>query len=272
MAATAVVVEGGGMKATFAHGALCAFEEAGWRDFSIYGTSAGGAVGAWFAAGQAEYARKTWDYAADPRFLDYGRLLRGGPLLDHDALIDIVYAKEMPLDVPAVRRHRHPVVVTASDADTGETLVADVRRGDTLAWLRATGRLPLFSGPPVTLEGRRLVDGGVLEPIPLRRAVEDGHKHILLLANTPPGPRRSDARMVLHLAGRRYPALRQAILEHEARKESALALAAAPPAGVRVDVVRSPPGGPHRLDRRLALLHAHLERGRQAGHDYLKGV
>ena len=77
MTKRALVVEGGGMKAAYANGVLSAFEELGHTAWdAIYGTSAGGALAAWFAAGQARHAEKTWEYAADRRILSYRRFLR----------------------------------------------------------------------------------------------------------------------------------------------------------------------------------------------------
>lgn len=262
------------MKAVFANGVLSAFEEHGHTGFdALYGTSAGGALAAWFAARQARFAEGTWRYARDRRILSYGRMLRGGPLLDHDALLDIVYRREMPLDVEALRKHPSPVVVTASDIDTGGLVTQDIRHEDPIPWLRATGRLPLFSGPPVQIGSRRLIDGGNIEPIPIHRAIAAGHRHILAILNTAPGERRRDSGAVLRAAASRYPALRAGIMGHEARKDAAIALCMDPPDGVRVDVIRpEDAGGVHRLERNLERLNAHLARGRAAGRAYLEGV
>ena len=48
--------------------------------------------------------------------------------------------------------------------------------------LRATSCLPVMAGPPVELEGgRRFLDGGVSEPVPIRTALADGATHALVL-------------------------------------------------------------------------------------------
>jgi len=262
------------MKAAYAGGVLAAFEEACHRPFdAIYGTSAGGALGAWFAAGQARFAEKTWDYAADRRILSYRRLLRGGPLLDHEGLLDIVYVREHPLDLAALRRCPVPVVVTAVDVATGEVAYQDLRHGDAIAWLKATGRLPIASGDPVPIDGRRYLDGGIADPIPVRKAVADGHRRVTLVLNTPAGPRRKDSYLVSALTARRYPALRHGILHHQEVKDEAMAFVAAPPPGVTVDVIR-PAGslGVHRLSRDLTAIRAAIEQGRADGRAHLARV
>jgi len=264
----ALVIEGGGMKAAFANGVLTAFEQARHRPFSgVYGTSAGGALAAWFSAGQAGFAEGTWRYARDPRFLSIRRALLGrGPFLDHELLLDQVYVAEHPLDVEAVRRAPWPVVVTAADVDTGECVYQDIRGHDVLSWLKATGRLPFASGPPVEIGGRRFVDGGVLDPIPVRRAIDDGADRVTLILNKPVERRKADSRFVLEMASRRYPALRDGIVQHHAIKAHAIAFALDPPDGVRVDVIRPPSDtGVSRMSRDMDRIRRAVSWGRDAG-------
>ena len=262
------------MKAAYAGGVLSAFEEAGHRPFdAVYGTSAGGALGAWFSAGQARFAERTWDYAADRRILSYRRFLRGGPLLDHEGLLDIVYVKEAPLDQDAIRRCPHPVVVTAVDIHTGETVYHDLRQGDIIPWLKATGRLPLGSGAPVVIGGRALLDGGIFDPIPVRRAVADGHTQVTVVLNTHPGRRKPDHPLAAAYVARRYPRLRDGILRHAAIKQEAIDFAKAPPPGIRCDLVRpARPTGLTRLTRDLGKIRAAIEMGRRDGRAHLDGI
>lgn len=267
----ALVIEGGGMKAAYANGVLSAFEAAGMHFDAVYGTSAGGALGAWFSAGQARYAEETWKYASDPRILSYPRWLsRRGPLLDHEALLDIVYVQEHPIDQKAIRACSHPVIVTAVDTRTGKVRYQDLRKGNIIAWLKATGRLPLASGQPVPIGGRLYLDGGIVDPIPARRAIADGHDHLTVVLNTPPGARKRDNYVISAYTARRYPALRHGILHHHDVKEEALAFLAAPPPGVRIDIVRPTRAtGLSRLTRDLATIQTAIEQGRQDGQTHL---
>jgi NTE family protein len=64
---------------------------------------------------------------------------------------------------------RVPVAVVATDVDTGEAVV--FRSGSVRDAVRASCSFPGFF-PPMTIDGRRLVDGGVTEVVPVRRARE----------------------------------------------------------------------------------------------------
>ena len=206
------------MKAAYANGVLTAFEEAGHTTWdAVYGTSAGGALAAWFAAGQAKRAEHTWTYAADRRILDYRRFLRRrGPLLDHDALYEIVYELEHPIDQAAIHRCAYPVIVTASRLRDGGTTYHDLRDGRIIPWLKATGRLPFAAGHPVRIHGEDFLDGGINDPIPVRKAVEDGATMTLIVKWPAETPARRRTRS-FRLTARRYPALRRGILDHAER-------------------------------------------------------
>lgn len=255
------------MKAAYANGVLTAFERAGFHDWAaVVGTSAGGALAAWYAAGQAEYAEGTWKYAADPRIMNYQRALTlQGPLLDHDRLWYDVYENEHPLDIDALRKAPWPVIVTVADVERAEVLYPDVRKQDDPgAWIRATGRLPFASGPSVEIHGRQYVDGGVLDPIPLRYAIDElNADHITLITNKQPGPQRKDPRLLVELAARRYPALRQGLIDHNALKQAAYKLAQDPPEGVTIDHIH--PSRPTRLTR-LSRDQAKVKDGLELGH------
>src|SRR5436853_616842 len=83
-----------------------------------------------------------------------------------------------------------------------EAIYHDLRQGDIIAWLKATGRLPFASGPPVTIDGRTLLDGGILDPIPARKAVADGATELTIVLNKPPGPRVRDNAVIAGMAAR----------------------------------------------------------------------
>lgn len=269
-----MVIEGGGMKAAYANGVLSAFEEAGLRAWDlVIGTSAGGALAAWYAAGQAVFAQGTWDYSRDPAVLSYGRWLRRrGPVLDHEYLLDSVYVQHHPLDQRRLRAAPFPVVVTASRTLDGGTTYHDLRDGPIIPWLKATGRLPLGAGPPVRIDDIEYLDGGITDPVPVRHAVEvRGMTDITLITNAAAGVVGKDNPFVARLLARKYPALADGIVHHQQRKEAAVAYALAPPPGITARVVRpSRPTRLGRLTRDKAMLDAAIALGRADAAVYLR--
>ena len=73
------------------------------------------------------------------------------------------------LPMPTFEGLRVPVIVLATDVDTGEPVV--FREGNLRDAVRASCSFPgVF--PPMVLDGRRLFDGGVSEVVPVRLARE----------------------------------------------------------------------------------------------------
>lgn len=272
----ALVIEGGGMKAAYANGVLTAFEWAGYHPWDVViGTSAGGALAAWYSAGQAEYAEETWPYASDPRIMSIRRALTGqGPLLDHEALLTIVYEDEHPLDVEAVRDAPWPVIVTAADCHTGEMAYVDIRGEDVISWLKATGRLPIGSGPPVPIHGQEWVDGGVIDPVPTKYVVNElGATDVTLITNKPIGKKKNDAKFLVERVAKKYPALREGLLLHQEIKFEGVQFVRHPPEGVEGTII-APTNKTrlHRLSRNLEHIQEGLDLGHADGEAYLRSL
>ncbi|PSG96123.1 hypothetical protein BRD56_12135 [Thermoplasmatales archaeon SW_10_69_26] len=267
----ALVIEGGGMRGAYANGVLARLQQADVSFDAVYGTSAGGALAAWFAAGQADRAARTWDYVNDERILSYRRwLTRQGPLLDHDGLFEIVYQDERPLDVDAVREAPFPVIVPATEVETGEGVYQDLRDGDVIDWLRATGRLPLASGPPVEIDGTAYLDGGLADPIPIEKAIEDGADEIVVVLNRPERKSEAESWILGAVVGQRFPELFDLVRRHAEIWNDQAAIARDPPPGVETTLIH-----PEeylelaRLSRDQAKIENAIETGREDADEWL---
>jgi predicted patatin/cPLA2 family phospholipase len=230
----ALVVEGGGMRGAYAAGAIIGLQQAGERFDAVYASSSGACSAAYFAAGQPEGLSIWREHLDGPKLIRASNLLRGRPLLDLGYLVDEVFARRVPLDVAALRRAPHPTWVTVTHAGTGEAEHRDLRREKApLETLRASAALPFAYGRTVKLDGARYVDGGLADPIPLRRALEDGADEVTVVLTRPRGYRRPPARRALVALSSPHRGARRAMATMHERYNQALDLAEATP-GVRV--------------------------------------
>lgn len=254
------------MRATYASGVAQRLQEAGVVPEAIYGTSAGGAIGAWYAAGQMDVGVATWEHANDPKLMSVRRaILRGGPMIDFRALYGEWYPNFFGMDVERIRKSAYPVFVTVTDLDTLETLHVDLRTAeDPLVMLHATSAIPLIAESPVRVGKRRLVDGGTTDPLPVAKAIADGWRDLVVIANRPPGARKPESPLAIRLLAARFPTLTEATATRHVVYDDALRLARAPPDGVRVRVVQPRRGlGVSRLTRDKAKLRAAIDEGRR---------
>jgi len=154
---------GGGVKCFAQLGALQAFERAGLRVRAVAATSAGGLVGAGFAAGHS-VAYLIDELASTQRAARFRRARHGEALLDaraaHDVIRKLVGARTFA-------QLRVPLALTAVDLDSGARHI--LCSGGVAPALRAAIAIPgLF--PPEIIGGMRLIDGGAADPVPVRAA------------------------------------------------------------------------------------------------------
>jgi hypothetical protein len=105
----ALVVEGGGSRATFSAGMAAAVEDRGLTPLldDVYGVSAGSLNAAWLVAGKAREAMSPWtDRSVMRGTIDPRRVLRGGRAVDlsHLAAEGRLLHVRPPDDAPAVSR------------------------------------------------------------------------------------------------------------------------------------------------------------------------
>jgi len=158
-----VALSGGGAHAAAHAGAMLALDRAGIPVAGMAGVSGGALVAAAWAGGADLRGLVNQAAALHPWTWVRGW---GGGLLSGTRLGMMI---DEFLPVPTFEGLRVPVIVVATDVDTGEAVV--FREGNVRDAVRASCSFPgVF--PPMLLAGRRLVDGGVSEVVPVRRARE----------------------------------------------------------------------------------------------------
>jgi predicted patatin/cPLA2 family phospholipase len=190
---TGLVVQGGGMRGTYSIGALKSLEEHGLRDAFdvVIGSSAGAINACYFVAGQADDAIK--GYCIDlsgKRFINPWRFWR---IVDIDFLVDSVIKGTRYLDSEAVTRSIAKICIPVTRADDGTYVIKSPHPSSELyEILRATSALPILFGKSVGLDdGKRYVDGGVVDSVPFLKAVELGCTDIVVVITSPLSRRRN---------------------------------------------------------------------------------
>lgn len=152
---------GGGTRGSAHIGVLQALEDIGCRVAALAGTSAGGLVGAVYAAGYSPQQILEAFGAVNQETL-FGRDPQDNPSILgvsglHTALNDL-------LGDITFEELKIPFAVTATDLDHGREVI--LRRGKVMEAVLATIAIPGVL-PHQSFGGMRLVDGGVLDPVPV---------------------------------------------------------------------------------------------------------
>ena len=289
-----LAIEGGGMRGTVTAGMALALHELGLMPAfdAVYGASAGAITGAWLLSSRPEGMRGWTEPSYAKELIRWSSMLRGRPVVDVRALIEVVYQTEWPMDFASVLAspvEYHPL---ATDAATGAS--TDLRPliddpAELRLALRASASLPFLAGPPVRLRDRRFYDAGVAESIPFRTPLAQGATHVLVLRSRPgpviattaggasvngvavngvrlPRPPRSIRLLARTTLRKESPELRTALFTRAARTAADVARIAELEADGRALSIRPSAAAPPvtRLTTDGRLLAAAFDEGRQA--------
>lgn len=198
---TSLVLEGGGLRGIYSSGILkFLMEKEIWFPYVI-GVSSGACNGSNYVSRQIQRNRiVNIDFVQDPRYLSVRRWLLGGELFGMDFLFDTLPNDLVPFDFKTFESSEQVMVTGVSDCITGEPVYFNQHEtaNQFLTVLRASCSLPLLA-PPVQLNGRQLMDGGITDAIPIHKSIRDGNqKHVIILTR-PKGYRKKRSKLAFFL-------------------------------------------------------------------------
>lgn len=219
-----LVLEGGAMRGLFTAGVLDVLMENNISFDGVIGVSAGAAFGSNLVSGQiGRSLRYNLAYCRDKRYCSLRSLFRTGDLFGAEFCYRTLPLSLDLFDFAAYRESQTAFYAVATDADTGQALYLDCKGVDDLRVLdviRASASMPLVSRP-VLLDGRRLLDGGVSDSIPLSYFESIGFTKNLVVLTKPRGYKRKPAsRLALTLL--KYKGIRQAMKTRHLRYNETL--------------------------------------------------
>ena len=207
---TGLVLEGGALRGLFSAGVMDVLMEHGIVFDGVVGVSAGAAFGCNYKSCQPGRAiRYNRRFARDWRYCSVRSLLTTGDLYGAEYAYHYVPDHEDLFDKEAFQQSATAFYVVCTDVMTGQPVYKRLDRvdDDCYEWIRASASMPLASRV-VTVEGRRLLDGGVSDSIPLRFFQQEGYGRNVVVLTQPAGyvKRQNNLLPLIRLALRRYPA------------------------------------------------------------------
>ncbi|WP_024833973.1 patatin-like phospholipase family protein [Ruminiclostridium josui] len=183
MARVNLILEGGGMRGLYTAGVLDFFLDHKMFFKDIVGVSAGACNSVSYITGQrGRNLEINAGYCNDNRYVSIMGLFTRGSIFNMDFLFDDIPNKLIPFDYDKFKNSDCKLTVVSTDCETGKSyysLVKDMRVDD--VYVRASSSIPLLS-PIVEVDGRKLVDGGPSDSIPIQYSVNNGFdKHVIVL-------------------------------------------------------------------------------------------
>lgn len=179
---TGLVLEGGAMRGIYTAGVLDIFLDNGIEFDTVIGVSAGAIHGCTYVAKQngrsIRYYKK---YCRDKRFMSFYSLFTTGSLVGEQFCYHDIPDSLDPFDYETFRKSETDFYAVCTDIDKGKpvyVLCDDLQKQ--MDYLLASASMPMVSRI-VEIGGRKLLDGGVTDSIPLKAAQKLGCDKIVVV-------------------------------------------------------------------------------------------
>ena len=183
-----LVLEGGTFRPIFSAGVMDALLDEDIMFPYCIGVSAGITDGFSYASRQKERNLKILQrYRNDKRYLGAGNLLKNKSIFGVEFVFEEIPNNLLPFDWESFAQYDGDFRVGVTNAKTGQIEYLDGKELDQKnTMVKATCAIPMVF-PVVKLNGNEYYDGGICDPIPVRKAQADGHDKLLIVLTRPQG-------------------------------------------------------------------------------------
>lgn len=205
-----LVMEGGAMRGMFTAGVLDVLMEHNVGFDGAIGVSAGATFGCNIKSGQqGRSIRYNMKYCGDSRYGSFKSFITTGDYFN----VDFCYYKipeELDVwDKKAFADNPMAFYVVAADLETGKAVYHKCTDGgdEDLEWIRASASVPIVSRI-VEIEGKKLLDGGIADSVPLEFFEKEGYERNLVILTQPDTyvKKRNKMTPLCRIVYRKYPA------------------------------------------------------------------
>ena len=210
-----LVLEGGAMRGMYTAGVLDSFLDHGIDVDGIIGVSAGACFGCnLFSKQRGRALRYNQRFAGDPRNVSIRSLLTTGDIVNRKFAYYTVPNKYDVFDEETFEQHGGEYWVVVTNVETGKPEYLRMRHLlKEIEMIRASAAMP-FCSRIVPIDGKRYLDGGISDSIPVRAAMEMGYDKLIVVLTQPSSYRKGPMKPAMIKAFySRYPQLCQTMME-----------------------------------------------------------
>lgn len=178
-----LILEGGGMKGAYTSGVLDFFLDKGLTFDHCYGVSAGSInLCSYLSKQRRRGFRSLTEYMGNDHVVGLYSLLKEGNMINSEFAYEIVPKYLLPFDRETFEAYSGKAYAVAANIETGEAEYLPMRKmEEALEAIKASSALPLVF-KTVEINGKKYLDGGLADSIPIKRSVLEGNKkHVVIL-------------------------------------------------------------------------------------------
>lgn len=270
-----LVLEGGGMRGVFTSGVLDAFMKYDLYFNYVVAVSAGACNGLSYISRQPRRARlSNIDMLVKYNYIGLRHLVTQGCIFDPELLYDRFPNELIPYDYDTYFASPSTFEMVVTNCNTGRAEYLTEKDGDRQRLLdicRASSSLPYVSNV-IDVDGQPYLDGGIVDSIPVGRAIDMGYdRNVLVLTRNRGYRNTSKDRKIPKFIYKKYPRLRVALSRRIAEYNHQLDMVEEMEDKGLVDVIRPlRPMDVDRIEKDEKKLEALYEEGFQLGEEFCK--
>ena len=270
-----LVLEGGGMRGVFTSGVLDAFMKYDLYFNYVVAVSAGACNGLSYISRQPRRARMSnIDMLVKYDYIGLRHLVTQGCIFDPELLYDRFPNELIPYDYDTYFASPSTFEMVVTNCNTGRAEYLTEKDGDRQRLLdicRASSSLPYVSNV-IDVDGQPYLDGGIVDSIPVGRAIDMGYdRNVLVLTRNRGYRNTSKDRKIPKFIYKKYPRLRVALSRRIAEYNHQLDMVEEMEDKGLVDVIRPlRPMDVDRIEKDEKKLEALYEEGFLLGEEYCK--
>lgn len=209
-----LVLEGGGMRGTFTSGVLDYMMDNGIEVPYGIGVSAGACNGVSYVSGQRGRAKfSNIDLLEKYKYIGINHLVRTGSIIDMDMLYNRFTEEILPFDYGRYFSRPMRFEIVTTDCLTGQACYMEEKsdKHRLIDIIKASASLP-YVCPICYVDNRPMLDGGIVDSIPIERAISQGYTRNIVVLTRNRGYRKKESSFKLPaFIYRKYPHLREAL-------------------------------------------------------------
>jgi len=212
--ATALVLEGGGMRGVFTCGVLDNFMDRGISFPYTVGVSAGACNGLSFMShqrGRAKYSNI--DMLNEHKYIGLKYLWKQHNIMDFQLMFDELPNRIYPYDYDSYAQNPNRFEMVTTSCETGKAEYHEEKNNSEriIDIVKASSSLP-FVCPIAYVDGRPMLDGGIADSIPYERAFHLGYHNLVVVLTRNKGYRKKEKQFKLpSFIYKDYPLLRESL-------------------------------------------------------------
>ncbi len=211
---TGLVLEGGGMRGVFTSGVLDAFMKHEVYFPYVVAVSAGACNGLSYMSRQPRRARwSNIDMLQKYDYISLKSLIVNGSIFDPEILYERFPNEIVPFDYDTYERNPAVFEAVTTNCRTGRAMYLSERYDHQRLTqiVKASSSLP-FVAQITTVDGIPMLDGGIVDSIPIVRAIDTGHQENVVVLTRNRGYRSSEPDVKIpKFIYKNYPRLRVAL-------------------------------------------------------------